>query len=333
MEVFGPNQGGGVTVHADLLGLGADDHPQYTTAAELAAFAQPLDADLTAIAALTTTAYGRGLLDDADASAAQTTLGISTFFKTLLDDADASAVLTTLGISTFIKTLLDDADAVTARATLGVIASLFQSGGAQAIKLDDLAAPDDNTDLNASTSAHGLLKKLPNVATQYLDGTGAFSTPASGGGLFSGYALLRDVKAAGTDGGTFTSGAFRTRDLNTESFDVGGIVSISSNQFTLQAGTYYIVARLPAVAVDHHGSKLRNITDGSDTLTGSTGLSSSSGNDINDSMIRGRFTIAGAKAFELQHVCQTTKATVGFGSGFNMGVSEVYTEVEIWKEV
>lgn len=51
------------------------------------------------------------------------------------------------------------------------------------IKLDDLAAPDDNTDLNASTSAHGLLRKLSNVATEYLDGTGAWSTPAGGSGL------------------------------------------------------------------------------------------------------------------------------------------------------
>ena len=57
-----------------------------------------------------------------------------------------------------------------------------QSGGSDAIKLDDLAAPDDNTDLNASASAHGLLPKLSNVATEYLDGTGAFSTPAGGGG-------------------------------------------------------------------------------------------------------------------------------------------------------
>lgn len=53
-----------------------------------------------------------------------------------------------------------------------------QSGGGDAIKLDDLAAPDDNTDLNATTSAHGLLRKLSNDATQYLDGTGAFTVPA-----------------------------------------------------------------------------------------------------------------------------------------------------------
>ena len=50
-----------------------------------------------------------------------------------------------------------------------------------ATKLDDFAAPDDNTDLNATAAAHGLLPKLSNVATQYLSGTGVFSVPAGGG--------------------------------------------------------------------------------------------------------------------------------------------------------
>jgi hypothetical protein len=57
-------------------------------------------------------------------------------------------------------------------------ASSHQSGGGDAIKLDDLATPDDNTDLNASTTRHGLLRKLSNVATEYMDGTGNWSTPA-----------------------------------------------------------------------------------------------------------------------------------------------------------
>lgn len=81
--------------HGGLTGLGDDDHPQYTTAAELAAYAQPLDSDLTAFAALAIAAdklpYGTG----------SHTLGL----------ADLSA---------FIRTLLDDPDATTARATLGI---------------------------------------------------------------------------------------------------------------------------------------------------------------------------------------------------------------------
>lgn len=40
----------------------------------------------------------------------------------------------------------------------------------------------DVTTANASTTAHGFLKKLSNVATQYMDGTGNWSVPAGGGG-------------------------------------------------------------------------------------------------------------------------------------------------------
>jgi hypothetical protein len=61
-------------------------------------------------------------------------------------------------------------------------AASHKSGGSDLIKLDELAATTDVTTLNASTTAHGLLPKLSNVSTQYLDGTGAWSTPAGGGG-------------------------------------------------------------------------------------------------------------------------------------------------------
>lgn len=50
---------------------------------------------------------------------------------------------------------------------------------AKAIKLDDFAACDDNTDLNATTSAHGLLPKLSNNNRQFLRGDGSWATYAS----------------------------------------------------------------------------------------------------------------------------------------------------------
>lgn len=73
--------------------------------------------------------------------------------------------------------VLDETDVGAAAATH---ASQHLSGGADSIKLDDLAAPDDNTDLNASASAHGLLPKLSNVATEFLNGQGSWATPAGG---------------------------------------------------------------------------------------------------------------------------------------------------------
>ena len=57
-------------------------------------------------------------------------------------------------------------------------AASHRSGGSDAIKLDDLAAPEDNTDLNATSTAHGLLPKLSDDATQFLNGQGGYTVPA-----------------------------------------------------------------------------------------------------------------------------------------------------------
>lgn len=61
-------------------------------------------------------------------------------------------------------------------------ATAHQSGGGDAIKLDDLAAPDDNTDLDATTSAHGLLPKLGGGSTNFLRADGTWATPPGTGG-------------------------------------------------------------------------------------------------------------------------------------------------------
>lgn len=66
-----------------------------------------------------------------------------------------------------------------AEATASSALATHEADTTSAHKLDDLAAPDDNTDLNATTTAHGLLKKLSNVATEFMNGVGAWSTPTA----------------------------------------------------------------------------------------------------------------------------------------------------------
>jgi len=143
------------------------------------------------------------------------------------------------------------------------------------------------------------------------------------------YGHWRDEKAAGTDGGTFTSGAWRTRTINTEVTNTISGASLAANQLTLPAGKYYIMASAPARTVQEHKAKLYNITDAADTIIGTEAASNT--DTMQRSFVHGQFTIASQKTFELQHRCQLTDATVGFGIAKNFGVVEVYTEVEIWQ--
>ena len=153
---------------------------------------------------------------------------------------------------------------------------------------------------------------------------------------FKSYAIIADVKSGGNNGGTFTSGAWRTRDLNTEIADDDGIVSISSNQFTLQAGTYKINAYAPAHRVDRHQAALYNVTDASFVQKGINAYDDGSG--ITNANVIAKFTITGAKVFEIQHRCQTTENDEGFGIKIQTGNSagfdttEVFCVVEIFKE-
>lgn len=158
-------------------------------------------------------------------------------------------------------------------------------------------------------------------------------TASGGGGSIPDLIILEDQKAANTFGGSFTSGAWRTRVINTEVVDTGSICTLASNQFTLPAGTYEIDASAPAIQVAGHMIRLQNITDATTVAYGSTEYSNTGGAYAqNRSTIAGyRFTIAGSKTFELQHRCTTTLATTGMGRPANVGVNEIYSRVVLRK--
>ena len=148
---------------------------------------------------------------------------------------------------------------------------------------------------------------------------------------FTSYAIICDQKATTTDGGTFTSGAWRTRDLNTEIADPDAIVSISSNQFTLGAGSYLITANAPAFDCSRHQARLYNATTSTSVQVGTSVLNDTGGNGGTPAILSARVTITGNTAFEIQHRCSGTKATTGFGASADFDV-EIYTTVQIFKE-
>lgn len=169
------------------------------------------------------------------------------------------------------------------------------------------------------------------VGTGYFDVV-VFDTPFVSASFTRRLAYIRDEKTAGTNGGTFTSGAYQTRDLNTLVDSSGIVTTLSGNAFTLPAGKYRIKARAPAFRVDAHQAKLRNTTDSTDVILGSVSYSGSAASyGQTDSVIEGEFSISASKTFSILHQCATTFASGGFGSGPSFGNNVVFTMVEIEK--
>lgn len=92
---------------------------------------------------------------------------------------------------------------------------------------------------------------------------------------FTSVALVYDKKDTNTNGGSFTSGAWRQRDLNTVRYSDGVInsneafVTLNSNEFSLVPGRYVIEWECPAMRVDGHQSRLISYDSSGGTENGS----------------------------------------------------------------
>lgn len=149
------------------------------------------------------------------------------------------------------------------------------------------------------------------------------------------YVKVEDQKASGTAGGTFTSGSYQTRTINTIVTDTHGIASLNAafTQLTLPAGTYRILAQAISYRVDLNKLRLQNISLGT-TLVGpgpNEYMASGANTTHSRAMLCGIFTLAGPSILEIQHRGQTTRATDGFGLAATFGDVEVYLVAEFWK--
>lgn len=149
--LMGPGAPAALDTLDELAAALGDDANFATTMTNALAGKQPIDADLTALAALVSaanklpyatgagawaltdlTAFARTLLDDTDAATALATLGAQpldtdlTAIAALVSAADKFPYATAAGtwtmgtVTSFARTLLDDIDAATARGTLSV---------------------------------------------------------------------------------------------------------------------------------------------------------------------------------------------------------------------
>ena len=144
------------------------------------------------------------------------------------------------------------------------------------------------------------------------------------------FVIVRDKKTQNTDGGTFTSGDWRTRDINEELVDDGSNCSLSSNQITLAAGTYDVDITCPAYQVNLHQARLYDITNSAVLITGTSEKTGSGVAVITRSHIIGTITLADTTVLEVQHQCATTASGDGFGIACNF-TDEIYTVAKFEK--
>jgi len=149
-----------------------------------------------------------------------------------------------------------------------------------------------------------------------------------------GHLVVTEEETSGTDAGTFTSGAWRTRDLNTTEVNTMGAIVGLLPQITLRAGIYEVRASAPAIGVEAHQARLYDVTNAAVLLTGTSEMApsvlSDHGGVTTRSFVLGRIYLTADTAIRLEHRCE--KTIVNEGMGYAIGwTDEIYALLEIHK--
>lgn len=156
-------------------------------------------------------------------------------------------------------------------------------------------------------------------------------------GSFLPTSYLKVANQVYTNGGSFVSGKWVTRQLNVVSYNAVAAM-LQNNRMILAAGTYYVRGWAASCAVAANALKLYDVSSMQDLLVGAADYSD--GNS--KTFIEGYFTVANQAAVVLQHKCVKTQATYGLGrvgdlspnptaAQQSLGIPASLTELELWK--
>lgn len=281
---------------------------------------------LSTISDVSITATNLNILDDG----ADTTLHFHAADRARANHT-GTQILTTISDVTITATnlnILDDGANTTLHFHDADRARANHTGTQTASTISDFASTVRSTTLSGYTTGSNTAITSSSTVLSAFQDLQAQVSAFTGGGSSASWAILSEIQANTVQGGTFTLGAWRTRQLNTE-VDTSGIVSLSSSQFVLGAGTYIMFGWATAYNVFDHQTRIRNITDSTTPIAGSSERVDTEAS--NCSRFAGQTIISGTKTFELQHQCSVTKATSGLGNSADFGENEVYASLVIIK--
>tara|TARA_B100001109_G_scaffold255659_1_gene259830 strand:- start:6173 stop:6889 length:717 start_codon:yes stop_codon:yes gene_type:complete len=142
----------------------------------------------------------------------------------------------------------------------------------------------------------------------------------------SGIAIIRDIKSGGSNGGTFTSGVWVQRDLNDIDGDLS-FVSLGTNEFKLDSGTYAITIYTPAYEVKTHQCRLYNVTTAAVEAYGNVAYADKFSQSLLTTIVS---VTNSSETFRIEHRCSDTVGGKGLGEGVNWG-DNTFTQVKIEK--
>jgi len=209
----------------------------------------------------------------------------------------------------------------------GFFAVIQDATGNRTLSLDtayvmnDGSVPIINLTPNSTTIFMFKVKAVSGAASVVLTQVTAIPGP---------HVILEDQKAANTSAQSVSSGVDTQLILNTLVRNYGNLVSLTSNQFTLPAGTYYISGSAPSLNVGQARAFIYNVTDAAIAILGTSQVSNTAGTFTVTmrSLFGGYITITSAKTFELRF---RQNGTWVIGNPVNDGRVEVYSHVEITK--